>query len=598
MGYSVGIDLGTTYTAAAVMSGAQTQVIHLGNRAAAIPSVVFLHDGAMLTGDAALRRGLADPNGLAREFKRRVGDPAPLVLGGVPMSAEALFGRLLRWTADVVAEREGGPPQHVVVCHPANWGPYKLELLTQACRIAELPGVTTVSEPEAAAIHYAAQERIEEGAQVAVYDLGGGTFDAAVLRKTHDGFEMLGTPEGIERLGGIDFDEAIVTHVRTALDDALTGLDLDDTSTVAALARLRQECVDAKEALSADVETSIPIVLPGLQTEVRLTRAEFEAMIRVPLMDTIAALRRAVRSARVDPGDLDAVLLVGGSSRIPMVAEMVGHELERPVAVDADPKHSTALGAARAGMSAGQGAPVPVTASTGASARETTGVIDAVGAPLGRMSPPGSAEPSSPGPEPSPIGTAAEPRGGAPAPPQPPAAELPRRRPRRVPLIAAAVVVAVALVAGGAVLALGGGGGGTKAQSTTGARTSAGWVSNCPTTGNPAACITSATLQGGALVVDFRSQDLAQAAGTFNGEPGNVFFLANLSQDQAGTVTPRTSNWRPWGQTSPFSGTNSAGQHGFSASDIRGATAICVLLGDSEGRVATGSGNCAQLPPA
>jgi hypothetical protein len=166
-----------------------------------------------------------------------------------------------------------------------------------------------------------------------------------------------------------------------------------------------------------------------------------------------------------------------------------------------------------------------------------------------------------------------------------------------VPLIAAAVVVAVALVAGGAVLALGGGGG-TKAQSTTGAGTSAGWVSNCPTTGNPAACITSATLQGGSLVVDFRSQDLAQAAGTFNGEPGTVFFLANVSQDQAGTVTPRASNWRPWGQTSPFSGTNPAGQHGFGASDIQGATAICVLLGDSQGRVATRSGNCAQLPPA
>src|SRR3989440_1526376 len=234
MAYALGIDLGTTYTAAAVMSGGHHQVIHLGNRAAAIPSVVFLHDGTMLTGDAALRRGLAHPTGLAREFKRRVGDPVPMVLGGVPLSAEVLFGRLLRWTADVVAEREGGPPDQVAVCHPANWGPYKLELLSQACRIAELSGVTTVSEPEAAAIHYAAQERTEPGALVAVYDLGGGTFDAAVLRKTHDGFEVLGAPEGIERLGGIDFDEAIVAHVRSAIEDALAGLDLENTATLAA----------------------------------------------------------------------------------------------------------------------------------------------------------------------------------------------------------------------------------------------------------------------------------------------------------------------------------------------------------------------------
>jgi actin-like ATPase involved in cell morphogenesis len=610
MGYAVGIDLGTTYTAAAVTSGSDPHVIHLGNRAAAIPSVVFLHDGTMLTGDAALRRGLSDPKGLAREFKRRVGDPVPMVLGGVPLSAEVLFGRLLRWTADVVAEREGGPPDQVAVCHPANWGPYKLELLSQACRIAELSGVTTVSEPEAAAIHYAAQERTEPGALVAVYDLGGGTFDAAVLRKTHDGFEVLGAPEGIERLGGIDFDEAIVAHVRSAIEDALAGLDLENTATLAALARLRQECVDAKEALSADVETSIPVVLPGLQTEVRLTRAEFEGMIRVPLMETIAALRRAVRSARVEPSDLDAVLLVGGSSRIPMVAEMVGHELERPVAVDADPKHSTALGAARAARSAGAAEPVSIATSKEASVvATTTAPVDPVAAP---PDPPGPSpagsdaagpEPS-PEPEPAPVGMAPAPVGmepepaePTPAPLQPTSDDTPRRRSRRLPIIVAGAVAAVALLAVGLVLALGGGGGSTS-QSATGGRASAGWVTGCPPSGSPAACITSATLQGDRLAVDFRSQDLDQATSTFNGQPGTVFFLANLSQDQAGGVIARTSNWRPWGQISPFSGTNSAGQQGFSASDIRGATAICVLLGTSGGQVATNSGNCAQLPPA
>ena len=106
-------------------------------------------------------------------------------------------------------------------------------------------------------------------------------------------------------------------------------------------------------------------------------------------------------------------------------------------------------------------------------------------------------------------------------------------------------------------------------------------------------------MQGGSLIVNFRSQDVAQAASTFNGEPGTVFFLANLSQDQAGTVTARTSNWRPWGQTSPFSGTNSDGQRGFTTSEIpRDATAICVLLGTPQGRVAVNTGNCAQLPAA
>ena len=610
MDYGLGIDLGTTYTAAAVMSGGQPRVIHLGNRAAAIPSVVFLHDGTMLTGDAALRRGLSDPNGLAREFKRRVGDPTPMVLGGVPMSAEALFGRLLRWTADVVVEREGGPPERVAVCHPANWGPYKLELLTQACRIAELSDVTTLSEPEAAAIHYAALERTQPGALIAVYDLGGGTFDAAVLRKTAGGFEVLGRPEGIERLGGIDFDEAIVSHVRSALADALTGLDLEDPSTVVALARLRQECVDAKEALSADVETSIPVVLPGLQTEVRLTRAEFEGMIRVPLMETIAALRRALRSAKVEPESLDAVLLVGGSSRIPMVAEMVGHELERPVAVDADPKHSTALGAARAARSAGGEADMLVAARTDASAQlDTTSLRDRIGAgsaPAGA----GQVGRSTSEPEtsagqresstetrsaPAPVATAPDATGPPSVPTSPPIDGRSRRGGRRLPFIVAVVVVVLALVAVGTVFALSGGG--TKSQPAASAPPFSGWVSDCPVSGNPAACITSTSIQGNSLVVNFRSQDLAQAAGTFNGEPGTVFFLANLTQDQAGRVAARTSNWRPWGQTTPFTGTNSSGQHGYSASDIRDATAICVLLGDSQGQVAVNTGNCAQLPP-
>src|SRR5207302_8039194 len=111
----------------------------------------------------------------------------------------------------------------------------------------------------------------------------------------------------------------------------------------------------------------------------------------------------------------------------------------------------------------------------------------------------------------------------------------------------------VALAAVGPVLALGGGGGSTS-PSATGGRASAGWVTGCPPSGSPAACITSATLQGDRLAVDFRSQDLDQATSTFNGQPGTVFFLANLSQDQAGGVIARTSNWRPWGQVSPFSG--------------------------------------------
>ena len=226
-----------------------------------------------------------------------------------------------------------------------------------------------------------------------MYDLGGGTFDAAILRKTEDGFSVLGEPEGIERLGGIDFDEAVVAHVREACAEAIAELDFDDPSTTALLARLRQDCVEAKEALSLDTETSIPVVLPGLRTEVRLTRGDLESMIRVPLIETVAALRRAMASAHVEPEDLTSVLLVGGSSRIPMVAELVTAELGRPVAVDSDPKHVVALGAARLGAMRRVAQPVP--ALVGA-----PGEASAADVPLHA---PLLASPPPPPPPPSPV---------------------------------------------------------------------------------------------------------------------------------------------------------------------------------------------------
>ena len=194
---------------------------------------------------------------------------------------------------------------------------------------------------------YATTERVEPGSVVAVYDLGGGTFDAAVVRK-NGGFTLLGRPEGIERLGGVDFDDAVFSHVRESLGDALDRLDPADEEVLAAVARLRRDCVEAKEALSADTEVRIPVLLPGLQTTVRLVRGEFEEMIRDDVEASVEALRRAVASAGVEPADLTAVLLVGGSSRIPLVAQVVSAGLGRPVAVDADPKNAIALGAALA----------------------------------------------------------------------------------------------------------------------------------------------------------------------------------------------------------------------------------------------------------
>ena len=376
MSYGLGVDLGTTFTAAAVARDGRVEMATLGDHTDAVPSVVLIRDdGTVLTGGAAERRATVEPDRVARAVKRRFGDPMPVILGGAPYPATALIAHQLRDVVNVVSSREGGRPDTVTLTHPANWGPYKRELFAQVPGLAGLDEVRMLTEPEAAAAHYARNDRLDPGALVAVYDLGGGTFDATVLRTTEHGFDILGRPEGIEGLGGIDFDEAVFTHVDQALDGAVSRLDPADPRATSAAIRLRHECVTAKETLSADTETTIPVLLPELQTEVRLTRGEFERMIRPAIDATIASLRRALQSAQIDLPQLHTVLLVGGSSRIPMVAHLVSAELGRPTSVDTHPKHAVALGAAAVGAAAvGAGAAGPGTAP----------------APGGRTAPPAS----------------------------------------------------------------------------------------------------------------------------------------------------------------------------------------------------------------
>ncbi|MGH9212672.1 MAG: Hsp70 family protein [Acidimicrobiales bacterium] len=440
MSYHLGIDLGTTYTAAAAHEGGRVEVVPLGDRGPSIPSVLYLKpDGSVVAGDAANRHAITDPERVAREFKRRLGDPTPVQLGGVATPPELLTGQLLRSVYDTVVRAKGTAPASVVLTHPANWGPYKRDLLVRAAEGAGLAHVTLVTEPQAAAISYASQARVDAGAVVAVYDLGGGTFDAAVLRKEADGtFSVLGSPEGIERLGGIDFDAAVFNHVTQSLEGVFDELDPEDEATIAAVARLRQECTQAKEALSVDTEATIPVLLPTTQTEVRATRAELENMIRPPLGETISALNRALRSAGLTPADVSHVLLVGGSSRIPLIAGLVSAELGRPVAVDAHPKHAVALGAAIvaarvAGVPVGdaaQGRPAPAVAPNLVPA--AVGTVAAAGSvaaaaavrptrPPAPSAPPPPAPPAYAAATPPPPSSPGPPPGSPGAPPPPPA---------------------------------------------------------------------------------------------------------------------------------------------------------------------------------
>lgn len=354
--YVLGIDLGTTYSAAAIVRGSTVEPFVLGTIAAQIPSVVVhREDGHVLIGEAAERRAGAEPTRAAREFKRRLGDPVPIIVGGTPYGAESLMSEMLQAIVGQVTEREGRAPSTIVLTHPANYSDYKLGLLHEAARLAglDLTRVRLITEPEAAAIAYAHHERVDDGEIIAVYDFGGGTFDAAVVRGAGDEFELIGTPEGMERLGGIDVDQAVLAHVDRVLDGLVSGADASDPNVLAGQARLRDECRRAKEALSSDTDATIPVSIPGVQTEVRLTRDELEHMVHPRIVETVDALQRTIASAGIATVDVDRVLLVGGTSRMPIVAQTVRDLIGRPISVDADPKLSIATGAA---LSAGPAA--------------------------------------------------------------------------------------------------------------------------------------------------------------------------------------------------------------------------------------------------
>lgn len=346
MPYSLGVDLGTTFTAAAVDDGSGPTMVGLGNRALQIPSVLFLDDGELVVGEPAERRGSVEPDHVVREFKRRLGDHVPLLVGGSPFSAEILTARLLEWVVERATERMGEAPAEVVVTHPANWGPFKMEVFAQVMTLADVRA-RLVPEPVAAAAQYASRARVEVGDKLAVYDLGGGTFDVCVVEKTEDGFAVLGQPEGAEHLGGTDLDHALFGEVMAALADRTGDLNPDDPAVTIGLTRLRRECVEAKEALSTDMAAIVPVSLPGLTTTARVTRSEFETLIRPPLEVTVAAMRRALRSASLGPADLTAIVLIGGSSRIPLVGEMLQRAFGLQPALDTHPKHDVALGAVR-----------------------------------------------------------------------------------------------------------------------------------------------------------------------------------------------------------------------------------------------------------
>jgi molecular chaperone DnaK len=477
MGDGLGVDLGTTSAAAAIQradsAGGRTELVQLGTDAYSLPSVVSLTaEGTWLCGDAAERRLGTHPSATVREFKRRFGDPAPIVVAGAAHAVESLTCAQLADVIRRVTTSTGARPDRLALSHPAAWGPFRLDGLRQVARDVGYDDVTLVAEPVAAAVanHERLLQQFPDGATVAVYDLGGGTFDAAVVRGGAGGdrsWSVIGVPEGVERLGGTDIDQAVLGHVDASLGGQVFSLDTADDDTRTALIRLRTACRDAKEHLSEDTEVEIPVELPTLRTSVRLTRSELEAMIRPRLADSLAVLDRVVASAALTWNDIDAVLLVGGSSRIPAVGQMVHERFGRPVIGATNPQLAVALGTAMMlSESAVPAAPAVL------SAPPTDRAV-----PSASNTPRAVSEPATEGALPSPGWSAPlEADGSGLQPPQPGGAPSGRRR---TPLLAGAVGLA-ALVAAVVFVFTNGGDDGAPAADRSDQSATTGNISDAP----------------------------------------------------------------------------------------------------------------------
>jgi Hsp70 protein len=367
MTYSLGVDLGTTTSAAALRRGSGLEVCALGDLTATMPSVALERaDGSLLVGEAAADRALYDTTLVARHVTAHLDDGEPIALDGRPHDPALLTQGLLATVIDRVRRLYGDRPQDVVLTYPLfplGGSPALLERVGQAT----VGGALLIPNPVAAVAKLAHDVEIAVGTTVAVLDLGGGTFEVTIVRRSHDGFDVVGPPGGLADLGGVEFDDAVFARVDAELGHVLQTVPRDDVEGMAALRRLRVACRAAKEWLSSSPDTTVEVALPHLSTWVPIRRADLESDIRPALMAAVDTVAQTIAAAELAPADVHVALLVGGSSRIPLFGELVASRLGLPIVADPFPELTVALGAALFG-SDGPPPPAPPQSPAGVAA--------------------------------------------------------------------------------------------------------------------------------------------------------------------------------------------------------------------------------------
>ena len=345
MGKIIGIDLGTTNSCVAVMEGKEAKVIPNpeGNRTT--PSVVAFKDGERIIGDAAKRQAVTNKNTIS-SIKRLMGTNQKVEAEGKQYTPQEISAMILQYLKSYAEDYLGEKVTKAVITVPAYFNDAQRQATKDAGKIAGLEVERIINEPTAAALAYGI-DKTDKEQKVLIYDLGGGTFDVSILDLADGTFEVLST-NGDTHLGGDDFDNVLVDWMADSFKKE-NAIDLRQDPM--AMQRLKEAAEKAKKDLSGVMQTqiSLPFISAGpagpLHLDMSLTRAKFDEMTKSLVDRTLEPIRNALRDANMTARDIDQVLLVGGSTRIPAVQDAVQRELGKQPNHSVNPDEAVAMGA-------------------------------------------------------------------------------------------------------------------------------------------------------------------------------------------------------------------------------------------------------------
>ena len=343
----IGIDLGTTNSCVAVLEGGEAKVIANPEGARTTPSVVaFGKNGEIIVGQKAKNQIITNPE-VCYSIKRKMGTNEKVHLKGKDYTPQEISAMILSNLKETAESYLGEKVTKADITVPAYFNDAQRQATKDAGKIAGLEVERIINEPTAAALAYGLDKQ-DSNEKILVYDLGGGTFDVSVLELGDGVFEVLST-SGNNHLGGDDFDERIIEYLVAEFKKE-TGVDL--TKDKMAMQRVKDAAEKAKKDLSGmtQTEVSIPFISQGedgpLHLSVTLTRAKFESLIEDLLDSTLEPVRKALKDANLKASDIDKILLVGGSTRIPKVVDLIKNELGKEPSKGVNPDEVVAMGAA------------------------------------------------------------------------------------------------------------------------------------------------------------------------------------------------------------------------------------------------------------